>query len=79
MTTTALLPPAERLREKLDLDDTLKAELTAIEDRTKTYTLADAIREGAKVTSQRVGGWVTEEESCSFGAAFIAAQARGLV
>lgn len=43
------------------------------------YTLADAIREGGKVTNQIVGAWVTDEGSCALGAAYISAAARGYV
>lgn len=44
-----------------------------------SYTLADAIREGATVTGQKVGGWIDESTSCGLGAAYLAAQARGFV
>ena len=43
------------------------------------YTLADAIREGSSVTSQKVGGWIEGESSCALGACYIAAQARGYI
>lgn len=54
------------------------AELRGIEIAVLTgYTLADAIREGASVTSQKVGGWVDPRSSCAIGAAYLAARARG--
>lgn len=46
---------------------------------TTGYTLADAMREGAKVTGQKVGGWVDAANSCGIGAGYLAAKARGYV
>lgn len=58
--------------------DKLKTELAAIElDVTTSYTLADAMREGARVTGQKVGGYVDASNSCGLGAAYLAAVARG--
>lgn len=64
------IEPVERLR----------AELGEIELKVTTgYTLADAIREGAGVTDKLEGDWVRSGSSCSLGAAWIAAKARGYV
>lgn len=70
-TTTPLEHPAvERIREQL----------AALElDVLTSYTLADAIREGAGVTSQKHGGWVEGGEACALGAGYLAARARGYV
>lgn len=69
-TTSCLHPAIERLR----------AELGEIElDVLTSYTLADAIREGASVTSQIRGGWVEGDAACALGAGFLAAKARGYV
>lgn len=58
----------------------LKAELALIEEKVVTgYSLADAIREGAGVSGQKIGGWIEDGESCALGAAWIAAKARGYV
>jgi hypothetical protein len=47
---------------------------------TSGYSLADAIREGASVTDQKVGGWSdTDGSVCALSGAYIAAKARGLV
>lgn len=43
------------------------------------YTLADAIREGASVTKQAVGGWGDGYSACALTGAVIAAKARGYV
>lgn len=54
--------------------------LRAIElDVLTGYTLADAMREGTGVTQQKFGGWVDADSSCAFGAAYLAARARGFV
>lgn len=42
------------------------------------YTLADAIREGCKVSNQAVG-WGNGENACALTSAVIAAKARGYV
>lgn len=67
-----------------EVQPTLPAEHPAIEtlraielDVLTGYTLADAMREGAGVTEQKFGGWVDAGSSCAFGAAFLAARARG--
>ena len=72
------IAPVLALREKLTTG--LEAELGEIELKVTTgYTLADAIREGASVTDQKIGGWIEGGESCALGAAWIAAKARGYV
>lgn len=60
--------------------DDLREQLALIEERVLTsYTLADAIREGASVTGKLEGSWVSDQNSCGNGAAWIAAKARGYV
>lgn len=60
--------------------DTLRAELALIEERVVTgYTLADAIREGCKVTDQATGAYRTGDNVCALSAGLIAAKARGYV
>lgn len=60
--------------------DELRRELALIEEKVLTrYTLADAIREGAGVTSKLEGGLVHDDSACALGAAWIAAKARGYV
>lgn len=61
-------PAVQRIRE----------ELAGIELNVLTsYTLADAIREGAGVTRQKHGGWVEGGDACALGAAYLSAKARG--
>lgn len=56
----------------------LKADLAEIEEKVvANYTLADAIREGAAVTDQGFHTYVSGEQACALGAAWIAAKARG--
>lgn len=58
----------------------LREELAHIEmDVLTSYTLADAIREGSTVTTQKVGGWVEGTQACALGAGYLAAKARGYV
>jgi hypothetical protein len=60
--------------------DELRSMLREIElDVTTAYTLADAIREGSMVTTQKVGGWGNGGEACAMSAAVISARARGYV
>ena len=68
----------DKLREKADeLTDVLKAELGGIElDVLSNYTIADAIREGSKVSDQ-AHDWGTGDTACAISAAYIAAEARG--
>lgn len=42
-----------------------------------SFTLADAIREGSKVTEQAVGSWGDGESACAMTASVVAAKARG--
>lgn len=59
--------------------DELKGMLADIElDVLTSYTLADAIREGCKATSQ-ANGWGDGETACALTAATLAAKARGFV
>lgn len=63
-----------RLDEKAD---ELRATLGEIEmDVLTSYTLADAIREGAGVSKQAYG-WGNGDNACALTAAVIAAKARG--
>ena len=56
----------------------LAAMLSGIEEEvTTSYTLADAIREGSKVSEQAVGTWGEGEKQCAMHAAVTAAAARG--
>lgn len=56
----------------------LRKELAGIELSVLTsYTLADAIREGASVTRQQRAGWIEGNNACALGAGFLAAKARG--
>lgn len=69
-TAPEVAPPLERLRDELAL----------IEEKVVTgYTLADAIREGASVTEQTTGRYVAGNSACAFGAAWLAAKARGFI
>lgn len=62
------LAPIEKLREELAL----------IEEKVVLgFTFADAIREGASVGGQLVGGWVKGNRTCAQGAAWVSAKARG--
>ena len=45
-------------------------------DVATSYTLADAIREGSKVTTQEYG-WGNGDTACAMSAAVMAARARG--
>lgn len=67
-----------RTEEKVDeLREMLGAELGAMEmDVTTSYTLADAIREGSKV-SEQAHGWGQGDKMCAMHAAVAAAAARG--
>jgi hypothetical protein len=59
--------------------DELRAELRDIEiDVLSAYTLADAIREGARVTTQ-ANGWGSGREACALSAAYLTAHARGWI
>lgn len=57
----------------------LRKELALIEEQVVTgYTLADAIREGSKHSTQK-NNWGGGESACALSAAAIAATARGYV
>lgn len=60
----------------LELSEQLRSELGAIELRVNEYTLADAIREGASVTTPAVGSFGNGESACALTAALVAAKAR---
>lgn len=63
-----------RLDEKVD---ELAAQINEIGmEVTTSYTLADAIREGASVTTQEYG-WGNGDSACALTAAVVAAKARG--
>lgn len=61
-----------------ELSEELKSELGAIELTTMEYTLADAIREGSRNTTQ-VANWGDGETACALSAAAIGAKGRGWV
>lgn len=64
------LEPVRKLREELAL----------VEEKVVTgYTLADAIREGSRVTEKLEGGFVQDDTACALGAGWIAAKARGFI
>lgn len=46
-------------------------------DVTTSYTLADAIREGSKVTEHNQAGWGNGDNACALSAGVIAARFRG--
>jgi hypothetical protein len=46
---------------------------------TEGYTLADAMREGTRVTAKATGGWGNGDTACGWTSAFLAAKARGLI
>lgn len=60
--------------------DELRKELALIEEDVVTgYTLADAIREGSKVTEKATDSWGNGDTACALSAGLIAAKARGLL
>ncbi len=60
--------------------DKIKADLAEIGlDVFTSYTVADAMREGAKHTEQKHGGWVDPARSCGLGAVWLSAKARGYI
>lgn len=69
-----------KIQEKADeLTEILKSDLGEIEMNVLTnYTLADAIREGSKVTDQAYA-WGNGDTACAMSAAVIAATARGFI
>lgn len=65
-----------RIEEKTD---ELRKELALIEEDVVTnYTLADAIREGSKVTD-KAEGWGNGNDACALSAGFLAVKARGFL
>lgn len=54
----------------------LKKECAEIEFKTHEYSLADAMREGSKATTQKLGGWGEGEMACALSAGILAARAR---
>lgn len=81
-TTSTTVKTADRETRKLIGDPIreLREQLAEIEMGVLTsYTLADAIREGCSVTTQKVGGYGAGREACAMSAAVIAAKARGYV
>lgn len=61
-----------------ELSDQLKAELGDIDLAAGKYTLADAIREGSKVTTQAYN-WGSGDSACALSAAAVGARARGIL
>lgn len=60
--------------------DELREMLGGIEmDVLTSYTLADAMREGSKVSEQSVGTWGQGETMCALHAAVTSAAARGFL
>jgi hypothetical protein len=69
-----------KAKELQELDSATKAELANIELDllTRPYSLADAIRDGVKVT-KKARGWGDGESACALSAASIAAKSKGLI
>jgi predicted RNase H-like nuclease (RuvC/YqgF family) len=69
-----------KIQEKADeLTEALKQDLGEIEMKVVTgYTLADAIREGCKVSDQAYT-WGNGDTACALSAAVIAATSRGFI
>ena len=62
-----------------DLSERLKADLADLEEDVTTYSLADAIREGASKARQCHTGWSGADGSvCALSMAAAAVRARGL-
>jgi hypothetical protein len=63
-----------------ELSELMKADLANIELDllTKPYSLADAIRDGIKVT-KKARCWGSENSACALSAAAIAAKSKGLI
>ena len=70
----------KKANELLELDSETQADLANIELDllTRPYSLADAIRDGVKVTT-KARGWGNGESACALTAASIAAKAKGLI
>lgn len=69
-----------KAKELLELDEATKTDLGNIELDllTRPYSLADAIRDGVKVTDKAIG-WGSENSACALSAAAIAAKSKGLI
>lgn len=68
-----------KTREKVDeLKGILDATDVADLERSTTYRLSDAIREGSSVTD-KANGWGEGEKACALHAAVISATARGYI
>jgi hypothetical protein len=62
--------------------DELETQLEDLDlEHAMSYSLADAMREGCRVSRQYVGGWVSEEgeKMCALSAAATAVKARHLL
>jgi len=79
MTDTKTLEPTQHAAiEKIQAD--MASDLREIELGVLTnFSLADAIREGSKHTTQKIGGYVDKDSACALGAAYLSAQARGYI
>jgi hypothetical protein len=63
----------------LDQDAVQQLKEQVKDDKSRVVTLADLMREGATVSNQAIGTWVTEDnKTCALSAAMLAARARGL-
>jgi hypothetical protein len=78
MLTTITATATETITQPVTEDDIIR-QLQALElEVTTSYTLADAMREGSKVTTQEYG-WGRGDTACSLSAARLAARARGYI
>lgn len=58
----------------------IRQEVNAVGLEVETsFTLADAMRLGAKTTGQKTFGFIDENTSCGLGAAYLAAKAVGYI
>lgn len=80
--TTTLIPEhkvkeLEAILEPLPGVEDVNAKLEA----SMSYSLSDAIREGATATEQMTGGWVSDdgEKMCALSAALLAVKARHFI
>ena len=75
----ALGDDVRRSRISRDVREERLQEAVGIRDEEDSYTLADAMREGSKVTNQAIGSWTgVQGETCALSAAYLAVKARGL-
>ena len=71
-----------KIAEKaLELNELLKAQMAEaeLEELSRPFTLADAIREGALVSEHNPSGWGDGENACALTAAVISARAHNFV